>query len=283
MKEILIISGKGGTGKTVVTGAFCALAENKVIVDCDVDAADLHLLLHPDIQQTHQFKSGKRAVIDKKFCRECGRCVAACRFEAISTSYKIEEYSCEGCGLCALICPCSAIRMEESISGEWFVSETKYGPLVHAKLGVAEENSGKLVAQIRKVSKELAKEKKADYVIIDGPPGTGCPVIASLSGVDIALIVTEPTLSGLHDAQRVIDLAKHFKVGSRLVINKYDLNTDVSSQIESFCKGEGVPVLGKIHFDKSVVESVVMGRSVVEHKKSAAAEDIKKIWSALIS
>lgn len=281
MKQIVVISGKGGTGKTVVTGALAVLAENKVMVDCDVDAADLHLLLSPTIKERHEFRSGKTAVIDEKLCNKCGQCVRACRFYAIKPDIVVESFSCEGCGLCARICPQGAISMQENTAGEWFVSETKYGPFVHAKLGIAEENSGKLVSKIRQVASDIAKDKGHDYVIIDGPPGIGCPVIASLSGVDIALIVTEPTLSGLHDAQRVIDAAAHFNVSSKLVINKYDLNTDMADSIEKYCMEKGVPVIGKIPFDKSVVRSIVSGVPVVEHVDGHVKEELVKVWKNL--
>jgi len=281
MKQIVVISGKGGTGKTVVTGALAVLAQNKVIVDCDVDAADLYLLLGPVIKERHEFRSGKTAVIDDKLCNKCGQCVRACRFDAIRPDLVVESFSCEGCGLCARICPHGAISMQENIAGEWFISGTKYGPFVHAKLGIAEENSGKLVSKIRQVASSIAKDKGHDYVIIDGPPGIGCPVIASLSGVDIALIVTEPTLSGLHDAQRVIDAAAHFNVPSRLVINKYDLNTDMTHNIEDFCMKKGVPVIGKIPFDRSVVGSIVAGVPVVEHVTGPVKDELIKIWGNL--
>lgn len=281
MKQIVVISGKGGTGKTVVTGALAVLAENKVMVDCDVDAADLHLLLSPAIKERHEFRSGKIAVIDEKLCNKCAQCVRICRFNAIKPDVAVEPFSCEGCGLCARICPQGAISMQENIAGEWFVSETKYGPFVHAKLGIAEENSGKLVSKIRQVASDIAKDKGRDYVIIDGPPGIGCPVIASLSGVDIALIVTEPTLSGLHDAQRVIDAAAHFNVSSKLVINKYDLNTDMTYNIEDFCMKKSVPVIGKIPFEKSVVGSIVAGVPVIEHIDDPVKEELVKVWKNL--
>ena len=281
MKQIVVISGKGGTGKTVVTGSFAALAKNKVMVDCDVDAADLHLLLHPTIKERHEFRSGQTAVIDKKLCKKCGECISVCRFGAIKPDFSIESFSCEGCALCSHICPHGAICMEENIAGEWFISETKHGLFVHAKLGVAEENSGKLVAKIRQVAKELAEGQNLDCVIIDGPPGIGCPVIASLSGVDCALIVTEPTLSGLHDAQRVMEVAKHFNIPVKLVVNKYDLNLVMTDRIEAFCLTQGVPVIGKIVFDKTVVKALVAGETIVEYAQCAAGDEVRKIWRDL--
>ena len=281
MKQIVIISGKGGTGKTVLTGSFAVLAKNKVMLDCDVDAADLHLLLHPKVKDRHEFRSGQTAVIDKNLCKECGKCISVCRFGAIKADYSIEHFSCEGCALCSHICPQEAIHMVENIAGEWFVSDTQYGLFVHAKLGIGEENSGKLVAKIRQIAKELAEKQALDYVIIDGPPGIGCPVIASLSGVDYALIVTEPTLSGLHDAKRVMEVAKHFNIPVKLVVNKYDLNEAMTKRIEEFCRKHDVPVIGKIAFDKDVVKALVVGKTIVEYARCAAGEEVRKIWEEL--
>ncbi len=281
MRQIVVISGKGGTGKTVVTGSLACLAKNKVMVDCDVDAADLHLLLHPEITERHEFRSGQTAVIDKKLCMQCGQCISVCRFEAVKDDFTVERFSCEGCGLCGLMCPHGAIRMEENLAGEWFVSDTRYGPFVHAKLGIAEENSGKLAAKIRQIAKEIAEKKALDYVIIDGPPGIGCPVIASLSGVDCALIVTEPTLSGLHDAERVMEVTRHFNIPVKLAVNKYDLNTAVTKKIEAFCRERDVPVVGKIPFDKTVVEALVEGKTIVEYAACPAANEVKNIWEGL--
>jgi len=281
MKQIVVISGKGGTGKTVMTGAFASLDKNHVMADCDVDAADLHLLLQPKIKERHDFRSGLSASIDKKICQQCGKCIAACRFNAISDSFVIDHVSCEGCAFCSYICPVNAIKMEENLAGEWFISETRFGPLVHAKLGIAEENSGKLVALVRKQAKELAEKNGCDWVIIDGAPGIGCPVIASLSGIDCAVVVTEPTLSGLHDASRVVEVTKHFNVPSRLIINKYDLNTDMSEKIEEYCENNGITLIGKVKFDKTVVESMVEGKTIIEYKDSAVKDEIRRIWEKL--
>jgi MinD superfamily P-loop ATPase len=280
MKQIVVISGKGGTGKTMLTGAFAALAENKVMADCDVDAANLHLLLGPSIQKRNLFKSGFFAKIDPALCAQCGECVSACRFGAISTGFAVHPISCEGCGLCARVCPANAIRMKENTEGEWFISETRYGPFVHAKLGIAEENSGKLVSVVRQAAKELAEEKQASYVIVDGPPGIGCPVIASLSGVDLAVIVTEPTLSGIHDAGRVIELTEHFEIPATMVINKWDINPEVSQEITDFCASRGVPVIGKIPFARVVMDSVIAGKPITEYAEGAFKNDIVKIWEA---
>jgi MinD superfamily P-loop ATPase len=273
MKEIVVISGKGGTGKTVVTAALAYLAKNKVMADCDVDAADLHLLLRPQIKEEGKFRSGATAVVDKNKCIACGKCLEVCRFSAVYSDFTIDPISCEGCAFCSNVCPASAIQMKENLSGQWFVSDTRFGPFVHARLGIAEENSGKLVALVKKKAKELAKKQKASFVIVDGSPGIGCPVIASLSGADCAIVVTEPTLSGLADAKRVIDVAKHFKIPVKLIINKFDLNLEVSEKIEKYCKEDNIDILGKLPFDKSVVEAITVQKTLPE----AASDNIKKI------
>jgi len=281
MKQIVIISGKGGTGKTVITASFASLTKNAVFADCDVDAADLHLLLQPKILERHEFKSGLTAAIDKKTCQKCDKCIVACRFDAISQDFIIDPISCEGCAFCSYICPVQAIKMEENISGEWFISETRFGPMVHAKLGIAEENSGKLVSLVREKAKEVAIEKNRDLIIIDGSPGIGCPVIASLAGVDYAIIVTEPTLSGLHDAKRVMEVGKHFKVPLKLIVNKYDLNVNMTEEIENFCKDNDIETLGRIPFDKSIVSAMVEGKTIIEYKDGKPKNDIIRIWEKL--
>jgi len=281
MKQIVIVSGKGGTGKTVITGAFAALARNKVMADCDVDAADLHLLLQPEIKERHDFRSGLSATIDKETCQQCGKCIAVCRFNTISSGFMVDHVSCEGCGFCSHICPVGAIKMEECLAGEWFISQTRFGPMVHAKLGIAEENSGKLVSLVRKQAKELAEKNNCDWVIIDGAPGIGCPVIASLSGIDCAVVVTEPTLSGLYDASRVIEVTKHFNVPARLVINKFDLNINMSEKIEEYCVENGIPLIGKVRFDKTVVEAMVEGKTIIEGKDTVVKDELLRIWDKL--
>lgn len=281
MKQIVVISGKGGTGKTVITASFAALAKNKVMADCDVDAADLHLLLKPDVKERHEFRSGKTAYIDKGLCTSCGKCLEACRFNAINRDFIVDPVSCEGCAFCSHICPVNAIKMEENIAGEWFISDTRFGPMVHAKLGIAEENSGKLVALVRKKAKEIAERNEADWVIVDGAPGIGCPVIASLSGIDCALIITEPTLSGLHDADRVIRVARHFGVQTTLVVNKYDLNPDMTQKIEKYCLDNNVRILGRIRFDKSIVEAMIDAKTVIEYSDGDTSKEISRIWDNL--
>ena len=281
IKQIIVISGKGGTGKTIVTGAFSALVKNKVMADCDVDAADLHLLLNPVIRERHEFRSGQTAVIDEKLCDQCGKCIDVCRFDAIGKDFIVDPIACEGCAFCYHICPTGAIQMNENLSGEWYISDTRFGPLVHARLGIAEDNSGKLVALVRKQAAELAEEKKCDWVIIDGAPGIGCPVIASLSGIDCALVVTEPTLSGLHDADRVIGVARHFGVSTRLVINKFDLNREMTEKIEEYCKKNDIEMIGKIPFDDSVVKAMIRGKTIMEYGNGRVKKDIIKIWGKI--
>ena len=281
MKQIVVISGKGGTGKTVVTASFAALAENKVMADCDVDAADMHLLLDPSVKEKHEFRSGSTAVVNKDKCVQCGLCRELCRFNAIREDFEISSVSCEGCGFCARACPSGAIEMKENVTGEWYVSDTRLGPLVHARLGVAEENSGKLVSLVRKKAREIAEGQGCNWVVIDGSPGIGCPVIASLSGVDFALVVTEPTLSGLHDADRVIKVAQHFRVPVGLVINKYDLNEEMTANIERYCFNNGIEVVGRIGFDEKVVEAMVEGKTVIEYSSGKTVESIRSIWDRI--
>ncbi|MCK5450693.1 MAG: ATP-binding protein [Candidatus Omnitrophica bacterium] len=281
MKQIVIISGKGGTGKTILTASFAAIAEKQVMADCDVDAADLHLLLTPNVKERHSFKSGKTAVINNDICTACDKCIELCRFGAISKDFIIDPVLCEGCAFCSFICPDGAIKMEENMTGEWFVSDTRFGPMVHAKLGVAEENSGKLVSLVRNKAKEIAEEKNLDWVIIDGSPGIGCPVIASISGADCALVVTEPTMSGLHDADRVIQVARCFKVPVRLVINKFDLNPEMSKQIEDYCVENDVELSGKIGFDENVVKAMVEGKTIIEYASGKTANTIENIWKSI--
>lgn len=281
MKQIVIISGKGGTGKTVLTASFAALAKNKVMADCDVDAADLHLLLSPEIKERHEFRSGVTARIDRDICQECGECVSVCRFDAISEDFRVDPVSCEGCTIYSHVCPAGAVVLEENVSGEWFVSETRYGTLVHAKLGIAEENSGKLVMQVRQSAKEIAEREGRDYVIIDGPPGIGCPVIASLANVDLALIVTEPTLSGIHDMERVAQVSKHFNVVTKVVINKYDINPANSEDIKKNCQKEDIEVVALLPFSRQVSESIVQGVPIVEFCSDGIAHDISLLWERI--
>jgi MinD superfamily P-loop ATPase len=280
MKEVVVLSGKGGTGKTSIVGALAALAESKVLADCDVDAADLHLLLSPTVKEENEFRSGQVAEIDAEKCNQCGRCQELCRFNAIR-EYAVDAISCEGCGFCARICPVEAITMRENLAGHWSISTTKYGPLVHARLGIAQENSGKLVAKVRQEARQIAEQQGLAYVISDGPPGIGCPVISSLSGTNLALLVTEPTFSGIHDLERVIEVCRHFGVPATVSINKYDINEDNTRQIEDFCADRGIEMVARIPFDNAVTEALVRGIPVVEYSDGPAAQEIKKLWAGV--
>jgi len=277
MKEIVVLSGKGGTGKTSIVGSLAVMAKRKVLADCDVDAADLHLLLSPSVKQESKFWSGQVACIDEDRCTECGLCQDLCRFNAIK-DFRVDPIACEGCGFCSHICPVEAITMEENMSGRWFISDTKYGPLVHARLGIAQENSGKLVAVVRQQARQIAEERNLDYIISDGPPGIGCPVISSLSGASLALLVTEPTLSGMHDLERVLGVCRHFGVPAMVCINKYDLNEDNTRQIETYCSTQGVELASKIPFDNVVTEALVRGVPVVEYSDGRVSREIGALW-----
>ncbi len=228
MKELTIISGKGGTGKTSIIASFATLSKNKVLVDADVDAADLHLVITPTIINKEDFKGGSTAWINPELCIECGECINRCQFNSISDNFEVDRIACEGCGVCVHFCPADAIEFNPRVCGQWFISDTKHGPMIHAKLGIAEENSGMLVTLLRKRARELAKKKELSMILLDGPPGIGCPVIASVTGTDAVLIITEPTMSGMHDMERVKGLADFLKVPSMLCINKYDLTLDSS-------------------------------------------------------
>lgn len=285
---VSIASGKGGTGKTTVAiNLALALKEIKPVqfLDCDVDAANLHLLLHPIRQETHPFYGMKKARIDPNRCTACGECAEACRFEAIQESsegtFQVDRISCEGCTVCSLICPVEVISMEENKSGELYVSATSYGPFVHAKLGAEEENSGKLVTEVRKKARELAENKSMDLVIVDGPPGIGCPVLASLTGTDLALVVTEPTPSGFHDMERVIQVTRHFGIKAACCINKYDLNARKTNQIQDWCGKNSVPVLGTMPYDESVIQSLVQGVPYIGYANNSTTNAIRKTWESL--
>lgn len=281
MKHLVVISGKGGTGKTTLTASFCALAGKSVIVDCDVDAADMHLLLHPQVKQREDFSGGKYAVIDSSKCVGCGKCRAVCRFDAISPDFREVPFSCEGCGLCARVCPAGVIQMANRMSGKWFVSDTKYGTLVHAELGIGEENSGKLVSKIKEAAFDIATNSRAEWVIADGPPGTGCPVMASLAGANMAIVVTEPTLSAMHDMKRAIETASHFKIPSAIIVNKWDLNENNTAEIERFCVESKAVALGRISFNQAASEAVAAGVPLVEYGNKRLAGEITAIWEKI--
>jgi len=279
VKELVVISGKGGTGKTSLMAAFASLAENSVLCDADVDAADLHLLMDPDIKERHDFKGGGTAIIDRDRCIECGLCRDLCRWNAISEAFIVDPIECEGCGVCVDFCPETAIDFPVKTCGEWFISNTRFGPMVHARLGIAEENSGKLVTLVRQEAKKLAEKNKSDLLITDGPPGVGCPVIASVGGASAVLIVAEPTVSGLHDMERVARLAAHFKVPVMVCVNKFDLNFDQTEAIEKLAKENSMPTLGRIPFDPVFTESMVQGQTVLEYVgNSKVQSSISEIW-----
>jgi MinD superfamily P-loop ATPase len=281
MRQITVISGKGGTGKTSITAALSSLAENAVLADCDVDAADLHIILNPDVQRAEEFSGGMTAVIQKSHCTQCGACRELCRFDAIGGSLAIDPVSCEGCGVCAAMCPEKAIAMVPKLSGHWFVSDTRNGPMVHARLGIAEDNSGKLVSQVRNEAKQLAEARGLDFVIVDGPPGIGCPVIAAIGGVDLVLIVTEPTLSGLHDLKRVLATAGHFNIPAAVCVNKFDINPENTAVIEDFCTQQGVRVVGRVPYDRSVVAALMRKNTVFEHPCEKVSAEIRRMWDAV--
>lgn len=329
MRELVVISGKGGTGKTSVVAAFASLASGKVLADCDVDAADLHLVLQPEIRSRHEFRSGHEAVIQQKDCIGCGACLAYCRFGAVlrksgadmawmfrnsagacndcdfcvrscpakavdmlramrevsgdskDAMFVIEPVSCEGCGVCVDRCPVKAIRFPERVAGEWFISDTRHGPMVHARLGIAAENSGKLVSIVRQQARQLAEEQSKGLILVDGPPGIGCPVIASITGSSLVLIITEPTLSGQHDLQRVAELTHHFRVPAVVCINKWDLNPVMSDTIEAAASDLGLTPAGRIRYDHAVTAAQVAGKSVLEYSSDGVAEDIKNLWASI--
>jgi MinD superfamily P-loop ATPase len=280
VKQLTIISGKGGTGKTTIAAALALLARQRVVADCDVDAADLHLILDAKIQETERFHGGRSPVVDMEKCTECGVCTDLCRFGAINDGI-LDIVSCDHCGLCAFGCPEDAITMVEDHSGDWFVSETPYGPLVHARLGIGEENSGKLVTVVRKKASEIAEQRGSDLVIIDGPPGIGCPVMASVAGVDMVLAITEPSLAGVHDLNRILDLAGHFHIPAKVCINKFDINSEMSSHIEHACQERGAEVISKLPFDRCVIDSLVMRKTVIEHPCGEVTKRVKAMWETL--
>jgi MinD superfamily P-loop ATPase len=292
MKELVVVSGKGGPGKTSIVAAFAALAERKVLADCDVDAADLHLVLAPDIRHREAFSGGKEARIRQEDCIACGACLARCRFGAVrrdgggagDARFTVDPISCEGCGVCVWACPAKAIDFQPRTSGEWFISETRHGPMVHAHLGIAEENSGKLVTAVRREAGRIADERGLDLVIVDGPPGIGCPVIASMTGASLVLIVTEPTVSGLHDMERVAQLAVHFEAPALVCINKCDLNREMAGTIREQSSRLGMRVAGEVPYDTVVTRAQMAGRTVMEFDvNSGVVHDIRRMWNAVLS
>jgi len=288
VKELVVLSGKGGTGKTSLVACLAALADRKVLADCDVDAADLHLVLAPHVLHREEFRGGKQASILPEKCTACGECLAFCRFDAIrfdgpannvlEKTYRVDPMGCEGCGVCACVCSCQAIELAPVVSGEWYVSETRHGPMVHARLHPAGENSGKLVTLVRTRARASAEERGLDLVIADGAPGIGCPVIASVAGASLILGVAEATLSGKHDLERLAGLAAHFGIPVVVCINKADLNGEVAAAIDEWCRARGIPVVGSIPYDGRFTEAQVQGKSLVELGDGATARAVREVW-----
>jgi MinD superfamily P-loop ATPase len=293
MKELVVLSGKGGTGKTSLVAAFAALAGQKALADCDVDAADLHLLLSPTVVRREDFWGARQARVLPDRCAACGTCAAACRFEAlrmdgpandvIQKTYRVDPLACEGCGVCAQVCPAQAVELGPVISGEWYVSETRHGPMVHARLAPAGENSGKLVSLVRTEAARLAAGRGLPLVIVDGAPGIGCPVIASVAGASLVLAVTEPTLSGQHDLERLAGLAAHFGIPLAVCINRADLNAEVCSAIQRWCGGRAIPVVGTVPYDPCFTEAQIEGKSLVEFCDGAAVQAVQSVWRRTVA
>jgi MinD superfamily P-loop ATPase len=330
MRELVVISGKGGTGKTSIAASLAVLSGQCVVADCDVDAADLHLVLSPQIRERHDFRSGHEAVVRQEDCIGCGTCLAHCRFGAVRSSlsvddlgviprgarydcencdycerscpaqasdmiramsgaigetrrggFTIDPLACEGCGVCVRFCPEHAIDFPERLCGEWFVSQARCGPMVHAKLGIAQSNSGKLVSIVRQNARAVAEQRKLDLVIIDGSPGIGCPVIASVTGASLVLVVTEPTLSGVHDLKRVVQLTRHFGIPLTVCINKWDLNPEMLDGIETYCREQSIPLAGRIRYDRAFTRAQVQGRTVVEANNDGVADDVRGLWATV--
>jgi MinD superfamily P-loop ATPase len=283
MRELVVISGKGGTGKTSLTAAFASISNNMVLCDADVDAADLHLLMAPKIMKRTPFEGGGVAVIDTEKCSQCGLCAELCRFNAVSNDFQIDELDCEGCGVCVDFCPEQAIDFPTKTCGEWYISQTRFGPMVHARLGIAEENSGKLVTLVRQEAKKLGEDRNLDLIITDGPPGVGCPVIASIGGATAVLIVTEPTVSGLHDMERVVQLANHFKVPCMVCINKWDLNPDQTMVVQRSAEKKQIPVFGRIPFEPIFTEAMIEGKNILEYNhQSEAGREVIRLWERIM-
>ncbi len=286
MKEIVVISGKGGTGKTSITASFAWLGGKDIIVaDCDVDAADMHLLLQPNFVHSEDFSSGKLAKIDQQLCGGCGVCTTICRFEAIvfnDNQYSIDSINCEGCGYCARVCPENAITMDEQNVGQWFISDIKTGSrMVHARLGIGAENSGKLVAKVKNEAKLLARHHDKNFILVDGSPGIGCPVISSLSGAHYAVLVTEPTVSGLHDLIRIHRLVQSFSIPVGCIINKADLNREIARDIMEYLEKEDIDFIASLPYDESFTKAMVNGRTIVEENHTQLADLIKASWEKI--
>ena len=306
MKQVLILSGKGGTGKTFVSGSFASIAENTVSADCDVDAANLHILLKPEVKETHDFSGGRVAQISPDACTGCGVCMKHCRFDALDWKNGtldtagsvrtagplqgtvgekrvavVDPIACEGCGVCGLVCPADAVSYRTSDAGQWYVSSTDYGPMVHAHLYAGEENSGKLVQQVRERARQEAEETGKELVLIDGPPGTGCPVMSALTGVDYVVLVTEPTVAGAHDLKRVVELARHFSISVGMIVNKSTINPEGVQELREFAEVRKIQYLGEIPYDKKVVDSVADLLPYAHVYDDHIAMELRNMWEKI--
>jgi len=286
MKQLTVISGKGGTGKTTLTAAFASLAKNAVIADCDVDAADMHLILKPKILEKEDYYGLEVARIDPELCIECGKCREFCRYGAVNENFEVDPYECEGCAACTIVCPNGAVSMEIRVSGQSFSSETRFGPMAHARLGIGEETSGKLVSTVRTNAKKLAEQYHKDLIVIDGPPGTGCSTIAAITGTDLVLVVSEPTVSGIHDLKRVLELTAHFMIPTVICINKYDINEENTQLIKNFCAEMEIPVIGRLPYNDIVTKAMLQEQTLIEYAKGSKclnegefADQICQIWA----
>lgn len=286
MKQLTVISGKGGTGKTTFTAAFASLAKNAVIADCDVDAADMHLILKPKIMKKEDYSGLEVARIDPELCTGCGKCREFCRYGAVNENFEVDSYGCEGCAVCTIVCPSGVISMEKKVSGQVFSSETRFGPMAHARLGIGEETSGKLVSAVRSNAKKLAEQYHKDLILIDGPPGTGCSAIAAITGTTLVLVVSEPTVSGIYDLKRVIELIAHFMIPTVVCINKYDINEKNTHLIESFCAELGIPVIGRLPYNDIITKAMLQEQTLIEYTKNSQclnesefADQVCQIWA----
>jgi MinD superfamily P-loop ATPase len=282
VKQLAIISGKGGTGKTSLTAAFASLTQNAVFADCDVDAADLHLILKPQIKKTIKFQGLKIVSIDKNLCIDCKKCFESCRFNAITKEIDLFKETCEGCGVCAYVCPVHAITLVNRDSGCAYLSETRFGPMAHAVLNTAEESSGKLVTLVRTIASDIALERKKEIILIDGPPGIGCPVISSITGVDLVMIITEPTFSAIHDLERVLGVAQHFHIPAVVCINKESINIDNTEKIKQYCKENDIPIVGTLPYDTIVTQAMIREQSVIEFSNDRLSRKVREMWTKIL-
>ncbi|MDD4904028.1 MAG: ATP-binding protein [Candidatus Bipolaricaulis sp.] len=282
MREVLFLSGKGGTGKTSLAGAFAVLMDGKVLADCDVDAANLHLLLAPRLVDKGDYEGSKAAQVNPDRCAGCSRCREVCRFDAVSAEFRIDPFLCEGCGACVTVCPADAIDLAPRVSGRWFTAATHFGPLAGAELHPGEETSGKLVSLVKQKARTLAEDAQLERIVLDGSPGIGCPVIASASGVSAAILVTEPSLSGLHDLERILGVVRHFGIPAYLVVNKADLSVELAERLETFAAGHDLPLLGRIPYDEAVLRCLADGRSAVSESRSPAGEAMRAVYQRFL-